>query len=277
MLEHIVFEVEEGGVGGLKACVFRRELLHALHVGVDLEVEAALELGTLSGELLGIERYILIAGGCCAHGDKVCHPAGAAEGSATRAYAANASGFLACAYLLHLDPHLEGVGEDFDELPEVDALVGNVVENGFVAIALILNITNLHVELEVFGYAACAHHGVVLAGASLGIFVEVAWLCNTEDALELGGGFHTGASHLQLYELAGESDAADVVARSGFHCHHVAYREVDAGGVAVEALTGVFKYHLNERTLGHGAGNVGKPIVAVELTSGEAPRASLAT
>ena len=48
-LEDVGLEVVVGGIGGLQAGVFRGQMLAAFHVGVNLEVEATFELGTLAG------------------------------------------------------------------------------------------------------------------------------------------------------------------------------------------------------------------------------------
>lgn len=58
---------------------------------------------------------------------------------------------LSRAYLLHLDSYLEGLGKHLYELAEIYALVGYIIEDSLVAVALILHVANLHVELEALG------------------------------------------------------------------------------------------------------------------------------
>ena len=96
--------------------------------------------------------------------------------------AAYSAGFLACADLPHLYTHLEGVGEHFDKLAEVDALVGYVVEYGFVAVALKFDVADFHVQLQLFGDFAGAYHLVLLAGARLFELFKIGGLCLAEHA-----------------------------------------------------------------------------------------------
>ncbi len=146
-LEDVGLEVVVCGVGGLEGDVLGGHLLDGLHVGCHLEVEAALELGALAGELLGVEGDVLVAGGGCGHGDECGHPRRAAQRATAGANAADAACLLARAYLLHLDAHLEGVGQHLDELAEVYALVGYIVEDSLLAVALILHVADFHLEL----------------------------------------------------------------------------------------------------------------------------------
>ncbi len=73
-LEDVGLEVVVCGIDSLESDILGRELLHALDIGVDLEIEAAFELGALSGQLLGVEGYVLVASGAGGHGHKVGHP-----------------------------------------------------------------------------------------------------------------------------------------------------------------------------------------------------------
>ena len=127
-------------------------------------VETTLELGALPGQLLGVERHILTAGSVGRYGHEVFHPSGAAHLTAAGTYTAYASGFLTGSDLFHLNADAEYLCQHLDELAEIDALVGNVVEDGLVAVALIFHVAYLHVQSEVLGNLARLDHGVVLAG-----------------------------------------------------------------------------------------------------------------
>ena len=260
--------MEIGVVSRFEANLAAGEMAGALNVGVNLEVEAAFEFGALSGEFLGVERDVLIAGGAGAYRNKVGHPARAAQRASAGADAAYASGFLAGSDLLHLDAHLEGVGKDLDELAEVHSLIGYVVEDGLVAVALIFDVADLHVEVERFGYLACADHGVVLAGLCLFVFLKIGGFGFAEHALDLGVGLYVGAAHLQGHELAGQGDHADVMAGSRFDGYGVAYGQVDVGRVAVETLAGVFELYFDYVKVCHAAGDVLHPVEAMELSAG---------
>ena len=163
------------------------QLASCLHVVVNLVVEATLQFGAQSGELLRVERYVLVACGVGAHADKVLHPCGAAQLTATRSGATDASCLLSCADLFHLNAHVESVGEHLDELSEVDALVCNVVENGFVAVALIFHIADFHLQSQLFGYLSALNHGVMFAAFRLVILLHVYGFGYAVDALYVVG------------------------------------------------------------------------------------------
>ena len=167
-----------------------------------------------------------MAGGAGSHGDKVGHPAGAAQRPAARADTSDAPGFLTGTNLLHLDAHLERLGEHLDELTEVHSLIGDVIEYGFIAITLVLNVTDFHIEMEVFGNLARAYHSVVFARLGLLVALDVGRLCEAEYALDvIGSALAATPAHATLHEGTHERDAAYVMTRSGLHRHHVANLE----------------------------------------------------
>ena len=94
----------------------------------------------------GDRADVLEAGGIRGDADEVLHPRGTAQFASAGTRSSNASCLLTCTNLLHLDAHMEGGSEVLDELSEVYTLVGDVVEDGLVAIALILHVANLHVS-----------------------------------------------------------------------------------------------------------------------------------
>ncbi len=267
-LEHVGLEVIVSAVGSLEAHVLLGQFLQALDVCVYLKVETAFELGTLSGELLRVERNILET--CRAGGDRheVCHPRRATQRASARAYTTYAAGFLTGTYLLHLDAHLECIGQYLDELTEVDSLVGNIIEYRLVAVALILDVADFHVELEALGNLARAYHGVVLAGAGFLILLQVVGTRLAEDAAYLGIGLDVGLAHLQTHECAGERHLAYVVARRGLDSHHVADGQVNVGRVLVIPFSGILELDLDHVIVGIATGNVGQIVEAVQLASG---------
>ncbi len=119
------------------------------HVTVHFVVEAAFQFGALAGKLLRIQGYVLETRRAGRYRYEGGHPGGAAEFASARTDATDASCFLAGAYLFHLDAYVEGVGKNLDELAEVHTLVGDVIEDGLVAVALIFHVAHLHVEVEV--------------------------------------------------------------------------------------------------------------------------------
>ncbi len=266
--ERVGFEEVVGGVGGLELYVALRKGFGGFHVDVHLVVEAALEFGALSGKLLRVGRDVLETCGGCAYGTEVFHPCGAAEFASARAYSANASGFLARADLLHFYAHVERVGKHFDEFAEVNACVGYVVEDGFVAVALVLHVADFHLQLKVLGYLSGANHGVVLACLGFFVFFHVAGACLAVYALYFGALLEVGLLHLQQHEFSSEGHNAYVVSRLCFHGYGVAFGEVDVVVVAVESLSGVFKLHFHVVCHVVVAGHVGEVVERVELVVG---------
>src|SRR5690606_12134040 len=117
-----------------------------LHVGINLIVQTALQLAALSGQLLRVDGEILDT--CCrgGYGDEVRHPSTAAQLMSTGADTANAASFLTGSNLFHLNLDTKLGCQHFDQLPEVDTLIGNIIEYGFVAVTLILHIADLHLQ-----------------------------------------------------------------------------------------------------------------------------------
>ena len=218
-VEHVVLEEEVCGIGGFEAHILARQMLEGFNVDVDLEVQTAFQFRALSGQFLRVERDVLKTCGGCAYRHEVGHPACATQRTAAGTDAAYAACLLARANLFHLNAHLECVGQHFDELTEVNALIGNVVEYRFVAIALIFNVADFHVELEVFGNLSGANHRVVFLGLCLLEAVEVGRLGLAEHALDFGVTLDVCFAHLTRHEHAGERHLAYVVARSSFNGH----------------------------------------------------------
>ena len=141
---------------------------------------------------------------------------------------------------------MKGVGQDLDETAEINACIGNVVEDGFVAIALIFDIADFHVQLQIFGNLSTLNHRAVFAAACLFPLVDVGRTCFTVDTLDVGRTFDLRLFHLERHERPGEGDGADVVARRCLHGHNVAFDEVEMVVVAVVTLTRVLKLHFDK-------------------------------
>ena len=241
------------------------QFLASLHVVVHLVVQAALQLGAHAGQLLRVERDILEAGGVGRHRNEVLHPRGAAQLAATGASAADASGLLTRANLLHLDAHVEGSCQVLDELAEVHALVGDVIEDGLLAVALILHVANLHVQTEALGNLAALDHCLVLAGLGLAELVHVNLAGNAVDAPDVVGRLQVSLFQLQLHQTACQRHHADVVAGVCLDGHDVALLQRQVVHVVVIALAGVLELHLHEVGRFLVARHVGQPVVGVEL------------
>lgn len=167
--------------------------------------------------------------------------------------------------MAHLDAHSEYFCQDLDEFAEIYALVGDVVEDGLLPIALILYVADFHVQLQVFGNLARAYHGVLLFGFGLLVLLEVGRTCMAVDASYLGAGLELGFAHLQGHKASRETHDTDVVPRLCFYGDDVALAEQEVVVVAVIALSRVLKLHFYE--VGHRvvARYVGHVVVSVEL------------
>ena len=148
-------------------------MLVGIHVCIQFEIHATFEFSALSGQFLGVERQILITGSAGGYGAEVGHPFGAAEFAATRANTTDPAGFLTGTDLFHFDSNPECLSKDFYQLAKVNPLVGNVVEDGLVAIALIFHIAYFHVKMQTFGNLPRFDHGFLLFGFGFLILFHV--------------------------------------------------------------------------------------------------------
>ena len=244
------------------------QTLVRLVVGVEFVVQTAFEFTALPGEFLRIGRNVLLTSGTSRHGLEVFHPSRAAEFAAARPDAADASGFLSRTDLAHLDAHVEGVGQHANEFAEVHTRVGNVVENRFVAVALIFDVADFHIQFERFGNLSALDHRIVLTTAGFVPFFDVRGACFSIHAFDFSCVFGLCLFHLQGHKRAGERYGADVVAGRGFDGHHVAFLQVKVIVVAEITLAGVLKLHFHEIGELVVAGNVAIVVVSVKLMFG---------
>ena len=276
----VSFYVIVRSVGGLESNIFRRQFTRGFHVAVHLEVYAALQLGTLPGEFLRVKRDVLKTSGTRRHRHEIGHPRRATQRTAARADATDTSGLLTGTNLLHLNAYLEDVGQHLDELAEIDASVGDIIENRLIAVALILYIADFHIQPEFGCNLAGAYHRVGLARLRLFEAFKVGSLRFAEDTQNLGVLAVVGALHLQLDQTPRHGHSADVVPRIGLHCHHVALVNVKVSAVAIEAATRILEMHLDKVIIYRVTGDVGKPVAAMQIAarlSGTPVAARLAT
>ena len=121
----------------------------SFHVAIYFIVQATFQLGTLSGKLLRIQGNILITCGTCRYGNKAGHPRRTAKLTSARTDASDTSRFLTGADLFHLDTYAECFSQYLDQLAEVHALIGNVIEDSLIAVSLVLYISDFHVQIEI--------------------------------------------------------------------------------------------------------------------------------
>ena len=245
--QHVALDAEPFAFGGLERFAQARELLAGVDIGVVFVHHAALELRALPGQLLGVERNVLHARGSGRDARKARHPRRAAQFAAAGAQSADASGLLAGADLLHLDADVEPFGEDLDQFAEVHALVGDVVEDGFDLVALILHVADFHVQAHVGGDLPRGDHRLVLQRDGLLPLFDVVGFGLAVDLLVFAVvGVESRAAHLARHQVARERHDADVVTRRRFDGYDVAPFEVEVVDVLVERTAGVLETHLDD-------------------------------
>ena len=161
---------------------------------------------------------------------------------------------------------MEGRSQILDQLAEVHTTVGDIIEDGLVAVALILHVADLHVQSETFGNLSALDHRAVLTGLCLAELIHIRRTGDAVDALDVVGRFQIGFLYLEFHQTAGEGDDADVVTGTGLDGHHVALLQFEVIHVVVIALAGMFELHLHEVGGVHVAGHVGQPVVGVQLS-----------
>ena len=107
---------------------------------------------------------------------------------------------------------MKGVGKHLDELAEVYSLVCDVVEDGLVAVSLILHVAYLHVQSEVFCYLSALYHGSLFAALRLVVAVHVGVLGEAVEFADVVGRLQVSLLYLQVHEASREGYDADVVA-----------------------------------------------------------------
>ena len=226
--------------------VGRGKLLEGVGIYGILEIEAAFQLAALACQLLRVGQYLLRLCHAGCHRLEVGQPGAAAQFAAAGAYAAHFAGFLSDADLLHLDADVELLGQHLDQVAEIHAVVGGVVEYRFRVVALVFDVVDLHHQSQLFGNLACFLERRLFLLDSRGPALDVADFGATEeflDCLRLVVDFLL--DHLDAAGLAGEADDAHVVARDALDGHHVAVADVDAVRQAEEFLAVVLETHLD--------------------------------
>ena len=87
---------------------------------------------------------------------------------------------------------MECFGEHLDELSEIHALVGDIIEYRLVAVALVFHVANLHLQSEILGYLSALYHRVVFPALGLAKLVHVGGTCNAVDASDVVGRLEVG-------------------------------------------------------------------------------------
>ncbi len=68
---------------------------------------------------------------------------------------------------------MKPVGKDFNQLAKINPPIGDIIKNGFAAIALILYIADFHVKIQVGGNLPRQNHGFIFQRNGLFPFFNV--------------------------------------------------------------------------------------------------------
>ena len=131
----------------------RRQLALQVLVGVVLVAQAALEPAAAAGDLARVERRPLQLGHLHRDGRHLAEVRVAADRLAAVAVVGQQLGLVADADLPHFDPRLKLVGERLHEVAKVDAALGQVVDDDPLAAVQVLDVDQLHVEIELLDLA----------------------------------------------------------------------------------------------------------------------------
>ncbi len=178
-----------------------RQATLCFHVSIHLVVQAAFQLAALSGQFLRVDGYILVACRRSGDGNKTRHPFAATHFASTGADTAYAACLLAGTDLLHLNLDPELAGQYFDQLAEIDPFISDIVKDGFVTVALILHVADLHLQPQLLGDLTGANHGRLLARFCLLILLQIGRPGNAINPFKATIGLFTEVVflHLQLY------------------------------------------------------------------------------
>ena len=242
-----------------------RHLLTSFHIGIHLIIEAAFELGAETRELLRIESQVLIAGCTRIHRHEIHLPGRAAQLTATRTDTAYTAGLLPCTDLLHLHADMEGLCQYSDQLAKVHALIGDIVENGLIAIALILHISDLHVQIQLGRNLTGLNHRIVLSRLCFAVLIQIALFGYAVYFERLAVvRIVSMLTHLEFYQLAGQRHCPDVVTRIGLYGYYIPFVQLYLLAVEVVSFARILELYLHESAIFGQIGDVIQPVISAE-------------
>ena len=106
---------------------------------------------------------------------------------------------------------MEGFSQHLDELTEIHASIGDIVEDGFIAVTLVLHIANLHLQPQVLGNLAAANHGLMLARLGLLVLLHIYRAHLAIDVLDVVHVFWRITLNLQQHKLTRHCHSSDVM------------------------------------------------------------------
>lgn len=174
--------------GGADAGFLFGEAFDEIFVGLIFVAEAAHEAAAAAADFERVERGLLHFGRFHGDGLEDFEEVFAAAILAAAFVVGDEAGFVASAHLAEFDAGAELGGEIADEIAEVDAVFGEVVEGEAFAAEDRLSLDDLHGQLVGLGDGAGAHFEFVLALLEGGLLFQILPGCDAEDAAFVGEG-----------------------------------------------------------------------------------------
>ena len=162
----------------------------------------------------------------CAHADKVLHPCGTAQLTSAGTCTADTASLLTGTNLFHLNANMESCCQVLDELTEVHTFVSDIVEDGLVAVTLVLYVANLHLQSQILGNLTALNHRGVLAALGLAILVHIHRTGYTIYTLDVVGTLQVCFLDLQFHQSSCQRYHTDVMTRISLHSHNVTLLQV---------------------------------------------------
>ena len=91
---------------------------------------------------------------------------------------------------------MEGGSQVLDQLAEVHTLIGDIVEDSLVAVALIFHVANLHLQSQSLGNLSALYHRGVLTRLGLTVFIHIYRTGYAIHALDVVGTLQVGLLQL---------------------------------------------------------------------------------
>ena len=220
MGEDLGVEDEAVAVGGSDSGLSAWESLGEFGVGLVLVPEAAHESSAAAADLHGVEGGLLDLGGLHADGLQDLEEVLAAAVLAAFFVVGGESGLVAAADVSEVDSFVELVGEEFQEVREVEAFLAGVVDDEAFVSQECLGVDDFEGHFERLGESSGLESQFVSGLLDPGLGVHVVFGGDSEDAAVGGEGVVAAAGVVDVLEhlLSGDAfSAAGVGAGGGEH------------------------------------------------------------
>lgn len=136
--------------------------------------------------------------------------------------------------LTHLDAYLKLLGQLLDQVTEIHAVIGRVVERCFGAVSLELYVREFHAKSCLLDDLAGTVHGGSFLLLHFAQFLQITLIGDAVDGADLLVVVYLFLEHLQAYEFTFQRYGADVMPVRYVYYHWVAGGQVESVYVAEE-------------------------------------------